>query len=55
MAAAARMERNGIPIDIETLALLKKEWKNIQCKLIDSIDEKYKVSDCNTFNISKFV
>ena len=38
MAAAARMERNGVPIDTETLARLKRHWLDIQDHLIAEID-----------------
>jgi DNA polymerase I len=30
MAAAAGIERNGVPIDVETLALLRRHWDDIQ-------------------------
>ena len=44
MAAAARMERNGVPIDVSTLDLLKENWEKIQDQLIAEIDAEYGVS-----------
>ena len=44
MAAAARIERNGVPIDVSTLELLKRNWSNIQDQLIAEIDADYGVS-----------
>src|SRR5262245_26877741 len=34
MVAAAQMERNGVPIDTETLSRLKHHWSDIQNQLI---------------------
>ena len=44
MKAAARVEWNGIPIDIVTLELLRKHWTGIQDELIAEIDRDYGVS-----------
>src|SRR5450759_2537306 len=41
MEAVAIMEHNGIPIDIETLNVLKENWIQIQEKLIQDIDKDY--------------
>jgi DNA polymerase I len=38
MAAAAAMEHNGIPIDVEILARLRERWTGIQDDLIRAID-----------------
>jgi hypothetical protein len=43
MSAVARMERNGVPIDVSTLELLKRNWSNIQDQLIAEIDANYGV------------
>ena len=40
MAAAARMERNGVPIDTDTLELLRQHWSDIQDQLIADIDTR---------------
>jgi hypothetical protein len=54
MAAAARMERNGVPIDTENLSLLKHCWSGIQDQLIAGIDRHYGVFDGRAFKIDRF-
>src|SRR5262245_9455626 len=41
MAAAARMEWNGIPVERETLQQLVQHWPAIKRKLIQEIDEDF--------------
>jgi DNA polymerase I len=38
MAAAAAMEHNGVPIDVERLARLRERWTGIQDELIRAVD-----------------
>ena len=54
MIAAARMERNGIPIDVATLGHLKRHWHVIQDCLIADIDADYGVFDGRTFKADRF-
>jgi DNA polymerase-1 len=54
MAAAARMERNGVPIDTATLAQLKRRWLDIQDQLIADIDTDYGVFEGRTFKADRF-
>ena len=54
MAAAARMERNGVPIDTDTLGLLRRYWVDIQDQLIADIDGAYGVYDSRTFKADRF-
>jgi len=54
MAAAAVMEFNGIPIDIETLDLLRRYWTNIKGQLVSAIDAGYGVFDGQTFKADRF-
>jgi DNA polymerase-1 len=54
MAAAARMERSGVPIDTETLSRLRHHWTEIQDQLIADIDVNYGVFDGRTFKIDRF-
>ena len=49
MKAAAAMEWNGVPIDTDTLALLREKWTGIQDQLIAAIDADYGVFDGRTF------
>jgi hypothetical protein len=43
MAAAARIERAGIPVDAVTLGRLRRHWSDIQDQLIADIDQVYGV------------
>jgi DNA polymerase-1 len=54
MAAAAAMEFNGTPIDVETLARLREGWTGIQDQLIAAIDHDYGVYDGRTFKLDWF-
>ena len=49
MVAVARMERTGVPIDIEMLDLLRSNWENIKLDLIGAIDKDYGVYEGTTF------
>ena len=49
MKAAARMEWNGTPIDVETLALLREHWTGIQDELIVAVDADYYCFEGRTF------
>jgi DNA polymerase I len=54
MAAAARMERNGVPIDTVTLELLRRHWPDIQDRLIADIDADYGVFEGRSFKADRF-
>jgi DNA polymerase-1 len=54
MAAAAAMEFSGIPIDVETLDLLRRHWTAIKGQLISAIDADYGVFDGQTFKADRF-
>jgi DNA polymerase I len=54
MAAAARIERVGVPIDVTTLTRLKRHWSDIQDDLIAEIDAAYGVYDARTFKHDRF-
>jgi DNA polymerase I len=54
MAAAARMEHNGVPIDTSMLNKLRRYWVPIQDKLIERIDVNYGVFDGRTFKLERF-
>jgi hypothetical protein len=43
MAAAARMEANGVPIDTDALATLRDGWERIKNRLIATVDSQYGV------------
>ena len=43
MAAVARMESNGIPIDSDRLAMVREHWTAIQGRLIAAVDADYGV------------
>jgi DNA polymerase-1 len=54
MAAAARMEHAGIPIDVPMLDTLRCYWELIQGKLIARIDKDYEVFEGRTFKQERF-
>jgi hypothetical protein len=54
MVAAARMERNGVPIDVETLEQLRAYWSDIQDQLIMEVDRDYGVYEGRTFKADRF-
>jgi DNA polymerase-1 len=54
MAAAARMENVGTPIDVQSLATLKDHWDGIKDGLITKIDRDYGVYDGRTFKDARF-
>jgi hypothetical protein len=43
MSAVASMERQGVPIDVETLNALKDNWAAIKGKLVRQVDQHYGV------------
>jgi DNA polymerase I len=54
MAAAARMEYAGPPIDVPMLDLLQRHWAAIQDRLIERIDADYHVFEGRTFKLERF-
>ena len=54
MKAAAAIEWNGIPIDVETLRLLRQHWTGIQDDLIAAIDQDYNCFDGRTFRTERW-
>ena len=54
MAAAARMERNGVPIDTGTLEQLNRHWLDIQDQLIADIDVDFCVFEGRSFKSDRF-
>jgi hypothetical protein len=54
MAAAARIEWNGVPIDTYTLTQLRAHWGEIQDELIARIDSQYGVYEGRSFRAAKF-
>lgn len=54
MAAAARMEFTGIPVDTFGLAKIREHWAGIQERLIARIDRSYGVFDGRTFKTDRW-
>jgi DNA polymerase I len=54
MAAVARMERNGVPIDVPNLTVIRENWKHIKLGLITGIDQDYHIYDGTTFKQDRF-
>ena len=54
MAAVARMERTGVPIDFEMLQRLRSNWGRIKADLVAAIDKDYGVYEGTTFKSGLF-
>jgi DNA polymerase-1 len=54
MAAAARMERTGIPIDASLHARLAADWEAIKGRLVAKVDQAFGVYDGTTFKQARF-
>jgi hypothetical protein len=54
MKAAARIEDNGIPIDVSALDRLRKSWASIQGKVIELVDAEFGVFENGTFKTERF-
>ena len=54
MAAIARMERTGVPIDFELLQRLRMNWGRIKNDLIEAIDKDYGVYEGTVFKAGLF-
>ena len=54
MAAVAKMEAWGIPIDTALLKRLRKHWTAIELALIAEVDRDYGVYDGTTFKLDRF-
>ncbi len=54
MAAAARMEWAGIPLDTVTSQALKSRWQSVQDRLIAEVDRDFRVYDGRTFKAARF-
>jgi len=52
--AAARMEWNGIPLDVATLTRLRNGWDDIKRDLIADIDQDFGVYEGTTFVAARF-
>jgi DNA polymerase-1 len=54
MKAAARIEHAGIPIDVDALTQLCRNWPVVKRKLIEHVDKAYGVYDGTTFKLDRF-
>jgi hypothetical protein len=54
MAAAARMEWNGVPVDTDTLARLQAHWERLQGGLITRIDADRGLYEGRSFRADNF-
>lgn len=54
MAAAARIERTGTPIDVSKLDTLRDNWDEIRIRLISAVDRGFGVYDGSTFKADRF-
>ncbi|WP_442506116.1 DNA polymerase [Novipirellula sp. SH528] len=54
MRSVAAMETAGVPIDVETLALFRRQWLAIKRQLIAAVDQSFGVFDGDTFKQDRF-
>ena len=54
MAAAAHMERSGIPIDEDTLRRLQRHWHALQDRLIADVDKDFGFYEGRSFKRKRF-
>src|SRR5262249_21172361 len=54
MKAAARVEHNGIPIDVPTRALLDEHWESLQLEMVRVVDADYGVYEGRHFREQRF-
>ncbi|TWU67578.1 DNA polymerase I, thermostable [Crateriforma conspicua] len=54
MKAVACMESAGVPIDVETLAMFRRQWEPIKANLIAAVDEAFGVFEGTTFKQDRF-
>lgn len=54
MAAVARMERAGIPIDTGLHGWLSAKWETIKTRLIEAVDVDYDVYEGTSFRVDRF-
>jgi len=54
MAAAARMESAGIPIDVPALTKIRMNWDSLRERLIAQIDKDFGVYDGRTFKCDRW-
>jgi DNA polymerase I len=54
MTAVARMERTGVPVDLEMLEQLRQHWGSIKDDLVDVVDKDFGVFDGTVFKAAKF-
>ena len=55
MAAAARIERTGIPIDTDVLDVIKDRWTDIRHALIADVDAEFGVYEGSTFVAARWL
>lgn len=54
MAAVARMEWRGVPVDTDALASFRQNWQVVQERLIERIDKDYGIYDGRTFKADRW-
>jgi len=54
MKAAARIEDIGVPIDLDALARLRRNWSTIKERIVQRVDADYGIYDGQSFRADKF-
>lgn len=54
LKSLARVERRGVPVDVERYRLLTEHWEEVKLSLIEVIDRDYGVYEGSTFKQDRF-
>jgi DNA polymerase-1 len=54
MAAAAAIERRGVPVDVQSASILRERWDSVKASLIGRIDVNFGVFEEGSFKQQKF-
>jgi DNA polymerase I len=54
MAAVARMEHLGVPVDFALLRSLRRHWRDVKAHLVAEVDREFGVYDGQTFKLERF-
>ncbi len=54
MAAAAKIEHTGVPIDVPRMEILKDKWEDLQVRLIEDVNRDYDIYEGRTFKRNLF-
>src|SRR5262249_38205970 len=54
MKAWARVQREGVPLDLESLYLIRKYWEGIRLELVRQVDNRFNCYVGTEFDVGRF-